>query len=443
MTVNAGVRFDYFDGSVPAQNVPAGLYVPARSFPNPISNVPNWKDISPRFGVSYDLFGNGKTALKATASRYVTFQLNQITDAVNPVTTTSNSATRAWTDENGDGIPQGDPLNPLPNGELIGPLTNPNFGKVVVTTAYDDRVIHGWFKRPYNWEITAGVQHELRPGVAITASFIRRWYGNFTATDNVLRTPGDYDPFCVTTPPDSRLPGGGGYDLCGFDDVNSAKFSATTNNLVTFNQQSEVYDGADLTVNARLKSVLLAGGVNSGRSSFDNCTHPAGTSGQPSFVLSGYAGTVSGNSHSFCELTPPFVTQLKLLGAYTLPRVNAQLSATLQNLPGPQILATWAAPSAAIAPSLGRPLSGNAASATLQLLPPATYFAGRLNQVDFRVSRRFALGGGRKLQFNVDLYNALNASPVTQQNNTFGPQWQRPTSILAARLVKFGTQVEF
>ena len=185
--------------------------------------------------MSDDLFGNGKTALKATASRYVTFQLNQITDAVNPVTTTSNSATRAWTDLNGDGFPQGDPLNPLPNGELIGPLTNPNFGKVVVTTRYDDGVIRGRFKRPYNWEITGGVQHELRPGVAITRAYIRRWDGNFTATDNLLRTPSDYDPFCITAPLDSRLPGGGGNEFCGFDDVNPAKFSATTNNLVIFN----------------------------------------------------------------------------------------------------------------------------------------------------------------------------------------------------------------
>jgi hypothetical protein len=137
------------------------------------------------------------------------------------------------------------------------------------------------------------------------------------------------------------------------------------------------------------------------------------------------------------------VTQIKILGAYTVPRVKTQLSATFQNLPGPPIVATWAAPSAAIAPSLGRPLAGSAATSTVQLLPLATYFGDRLNQVDFRVSRSLGLRRGQKVQVNVDLYNAMNATPVTQENGTFGPQWRTPTSILAARLLKFGLQLEF
>jgi hypothetical protein len=212
--------------------------------------------------------------------------------------------------------------------------------------------------------------------------------------------------------------------------------------MVTFNDQSEAYNGVDLTINARLPhNTLLAGGLNTGRTAYNNCTNPAGTSAMPTFPVSRIA--VANNSHTLCELTPPFVTQIKVLGAYTIPRVDTQLSATLQNLPGPQILATWAAPSAAIAPSLGRPLAGNAATSTIQLLAPATYFGDRLNQIDFRVSKSLRLPHGRRLQVNVDLYNAMNANPVTQENGTFGPQWRTPTSILAARLLKFGAQLEF
>ena len=74
LTVTAGVRFDYFNTGIPAQSAPASTWVGARSF-DPLPDVPNWKDISPRVGVAYDLFGNGKTAIKASASRYVTAQV--------------------------------------------------------------------------------------------------------------------------------------------------------------------------------------------------------------------------------------------------------------------------------------------------------------------------------------------------------------------------------
>ena len=70
LTLTGGVRFDYFNIGIPAQSAAASRWVGARSFAA-IDNIPNWKDLSPRVGVSYDLFGNGKTAIKATVSRYV------------------------------------------------------------------------------------------------------------------------------------------------------------------------------------------------------------------------------------------------------------------------------------------------------------------------------------------------------------------------------------
>src|SRR5205807_2395508 len=69
-TITGGVRLDYFNGQVPAQSSPAGTWVPAREF-GAIQNVPNWRDLDPRFGISYDLFGNGKTAIKSYMGRYV------------------------------------------------------------------------------------------------------------------------------------------------------------------------------------------------------------------------------------------------------------------------------------------------------------------------------------------------------------------------------------
>ena len=117
-TLNLGARFDYLNSSVPAQNASGGTWVGPRSF-EALHDVPNWRDFWPRVGVVYDLFGNGKTAIKATLSRYV--QLNAIGYArgANPFNASFSSATRSWNDVNGDLVPQADEL---------GPLSNANFG---------------------------------------------------------------------------------------------------------------------------------------------------------------------------------------------------------------------------------------------------------------------------------------------------------------------------
>ena len=70
LTLNYGLRFDYFNGYVPEQHVPAVRFVGARDFA-PVRGVPNWTDLNPRLGGSYDLFGTGRTALKASLGRYV------------------------------------------------------------------------------------------------------------------------------------------------------------------------------------------------------------------------------------------------------------------------------------------------------------------------------------------------------------------------------------
>ena len=64
--------------------------------------------------------------------------------------------------------------------------------------------------RPYNWEFSGSVQHELMPRMSINAAYFRRIYGNFTVTDSVLVGPSDYQSYCVTAPADARLPGAGG-----------------------------------------------------------------------------------------------------------------------------------------------------------------------------------------------------------------------------------------
>src|SRR5207244_12705283 len=73
LSISPGIRWDYFNSEVPEQTVEAGRFVPARHF-DAIENVPNWKNVSPRFGASYDVFGKGRTALKGNVGLYVQSQ---------------------------------------------------------------------------------------------------------------------------------------------------------------------------------------------------------------------------------------------------------------------------------------------------------------------------------------------------------------------------------
>src|SRR4029453_6481924 len=80
----------------------------------------------------------------------------------------------------------------------------------------------------------------------------------------------------------------------------------------------------------------------------------------------------------YCRVETPFLSQVKFLGPYTLPRVDVQIAATIQSLPGPQLASNLVVPSPVVAQSLGRPLSGGAAKATVNLIPPGQLEGVRL-----------------------------------------------------------------
>jgi hypothetical protein len=117
--------------------------------------------------------------------------------------------TRQWRDD-GDRVIQGNPLDPNPNGELLQ-SQNLNFGKPVLSARYDREWSHGFQNRPYNWEFSTGVQHELMPRMSVNAAYFRRIYGNFAVTDNAAVGAQDYDPFCVDAP---RTAAASGYAGC-------------------------------------------------------------------------------------------------------------------------------------------------------------------------------------------------------------------------------------
>ena len=92
LTINMGVRFDYYNASIPAQHQGPGAWVPGRDLTTePVENVPNWKDWMPRLGAAYDLRGDGRTAIKATVAKYVFgSEIISYTRAANPAGTISD-----------------------------------------------------------------------------------------------------------------------------------------------------------------------------------------------------------------------------------------------------------------------------------------------------------------------------------------------------------------
>lgn len=448
LTLSYGVRYDYFANSFPEQHVGPAPLAPTREITFPAQDNLALHDVTPKLGASYDPFGTGKTAFKASLNKYlISLSAEDFAGLRNPVNTLVTSTTRSWNDANRNFVPDCNLIDPAANGEC-GAMANRNFGKAVQGVSFDPDVIRGWGRRNYNWEFSAGVQHEVLPRVAADASYFRRWYGNFVVVDDLSLAPTDFDRFSITAPADPRLPSGGGYTVGGLFNVTPAKFGVPTNYFITrarnYGDQVEYWHGFDFTVNARPRpGVVLQGGSSTGRTVTDTCEVVARAPEASLITITQTGLSVSANapSNTFCRVTTRFLTQLKFIGSFTIPRVDVQVSGTFQSLPGPEILAIYNAPNAVVAPSLGRNLSGNQANATANLVEPGTMYGDRLNQLDLRFAKLLRFGGTRT-SLNVDVYNALNASPVLRQNNNFGA-WQRPLSILLARFVKLTAQFDF
>lgn len=456
LTASYGVRYDWFKSSYPEQHLGPTVFTPTRDITYPEQDGASLHDLTPKLGAAYDLFGNGKTALKASLNKYVQgLATSLIAAAINPTNLVVSQTTRPWTDANRDFVPDCNLLLAATNGEC-GALAASDFGTTRPGATFDPDVISGWGKRFYNWELSAGVQHEIAPRVSVDLGFFRRWFGNFLVTDNSLVSASDFTQFNITAPTDARLPGGGGYQVTGLYDLNPNKVGQVSN-LIAFSdnygKMTRNWNGVDLNVTARPRNGLrLQGGFSTGREVTDYCdvlpnlpeasfgvTAPAATIGTLSTVgFAGGAGTVT--PAQFCRQSSGWVTQLKMLGSYTIPVVDVLASATVQSVEGPLINAQYVATNAVVAPSLGRNLSGGA-NATVNIISPAGTYGERSNRLDVRIGKVVRVSTARVV-LNVDLFNALNANPVIRLSNSFGT-WQRPQAILGARLLKLGVQFDF
>jgi hypothetical protein len=454
LTLTLALRYDYFATSFPEQHLGASQYTPNRNVTFPAEDNLGYKDVTYRTGVTYDVFGNGRTAVKVAFNKYLLGQtLNGLASSVNPINRLQQTASRTWIDNDRDYVVDCNLLNfsaqsPTTTGSVdqCGAVSGAgaNFGSINLTSAtFDPDVRQGWGRRESNYEVSAGVQHELMPRVSVDVGYFRRIWANFRVTDNLAVGTADFDTFDVTAPRDPRLPNGGGYLLTGLRNIKPTSFSIANRDYTTISDkivdggQIERGDYLDVNVNARLRSLAMQFGTSSGRTTTDNCAIRAAL---PELSVT--------SPTSRCRQVEPFQTQFKGYAVYDVPVVRVQVSGTFRSTPGSDISANFTMNNAYLAANstLGRALSGGGnANISVDLLEPNTRFNPRRTEIDLRFGKVLSFGRNRAV-VSVDVFNATNSNVVLDQNDTFlltNPNWPTPEGILNARLVKFSLQYDF
>jgi hypothetical protein len=439
VTLQGALRYDRAWSHFPEQYIGPDVFIPTRIVVPAETGVRGFHNVSPRMGAAWDVRGDGRTSLKAYFGKYLSPATNQnrfvLTNPVERITTIVN---RQWTDANADYAPQCDLMNAAQNGEC-GAWLDQTFGRPRPSTNFDPGILGGWGIRPGDWQLGLSMQRQVLPGTSVEVAYARRWWINFAdVTDNLAVSRADYDPFSIVAPADSRLPGGGGYTIGGLYDLNPSRLGQT-DNLVRaadfYGGHTRYYDAVDVNVNARLgNGVSLQGGTSTGRLVSDQC---AIRDQVPEFASGALVGPVA----PYCRQAAPFLTNYRALATYTVPKIDVLVSGTFSSRPGGSLSANLVVPSAQIAPTLGRPLSGGA-NTTINLLAPNTLFGDRITQLDTRIGKVLRAGASRAT-VALDVLNALNSDAILAYNPTFNASWPTPTTVITARLVRASVQYDW
>lgn len=402
-TINLGVRMDGVSASLPAQSSPAGTWVDERSFPE--QDVFDFGfNIAPRIGLSYDLVGNGQTALKAYYGRFYNQFGSEIPEAVNRNALANAQA--PWTDLNGNLLAE--------PGELeLSSFTG--FGGLFPLMDQDA-------KRPYSDELNVGIEHQLVPNLSVGVSYHRRQHRDGLGLIDRARPASAYTPIERTYNDPER-----GSQTIAVYDLDPALRTVRDRFITNVDVLESNYNGVQFDVQKRMSDrwQMLAGlSVQRHRGFFHEGTYtnPGAVTdhGNPNYRLN------KDDSAIFTDLPWTFT----LSGSYVLPydvvfsgkytaRSGDPLSRTIQ-------------------------ISGlNQGTDTVWVQPRGDDRAETVSEfVDIRFAKRFPLGLSR-LEATLDVFNLLNANHVQLQTEAIGTAIGRPTRILAPRIVRFGITARF
>jgi hypothetical protein len=411
---------------IPEQTSPAGRFVGERRFAA-IEHLPQFSDVVPRLAAVYDLFGNGKTAIKTNFSKYVDQRTLSLTTPYSPLAAVT--ARVSWRDLNKDDIAQGELgcVYLTPGCEIQLSALPKNFGSRALSIQDPD------LQRPTNTETSIAIQHELMPGFSVGGGYYRRTFQNLLQTDFVDRSQADYTPVKVVSPLNGEVITA--YNLA------PAKLNLTqTLDTNATSDRKQIFNGYEFAANARVRGgITVFGGLSLQKTETVTCDQPD----DPNLLR-------------FCDQREngiPFGADGKLNISYPVPLWGLQVSGVFQSYRGQPAPTNWliskttkyaancvgpCVPNALVIPGMTE------SSLTIPLTPPGTEFLERHNQLDVRIGKRFVMNRMR-LSTQVDIFNVLNANPVQGvRNSNFGVAGFRvPSEVLQARLVKASASFTF
>ncbi len=421
LTINPGLRYDYFHGRVPELSAGAGRWVGARTFPE-VDNVPLWHDVTPRIGVAYDIFGNGKTAIKGGFGTYLWKSYTGIANRYDLMAQDTDN--RIWNDLNKNDIAE-------PNE--FGPSTNLKFGLVSAPQRRLDPELRRERTRLYN----VSLDHELRPGLGVSIAYNRRKQYDIGMVDNLATT---FDDYTLLTVPDPR---GNGQTLPVYN-ISKEKSGLIDYLDTTSDSNTRYYNGIDINVRGRLPNgAQFFSGSSTGHLIEKMCDVE-----DPNFLVASGAFLAT-NGLRFCDQSQydiPWLTIVKVAGSYPLWR-GIQIAAVYQRLPYQSVgaereyVSSQGLPNTYTVTRTQLPALTNS-SVSVRLNEPGTEYLPTMHQLDLSLSGSFRVGGVR-LRPAFDVFNALNNATVLSATTVYGPSLGDPRTLLFARLARFGVRVEF
>jgi hypothetical protein len=442
LTINPGLRVEWFAAGMRAVGAPAGRFAPARFYPAQKSLIKWGPDYAPRLSAVYDLFGDGRTALKTSFSKYhrqydadpflayADAGLRQ--ENRNWFDCVLNAAGSACSGEanpfNNDGIAQDHEIGPSPSGG--------NFGQ-------RSGALPGDLERQYNLEFTVGVQHQVRPRLAVGAMFIKREIRNIQLTDRTFITLSDYTPFQVLMPAVTDPAVAAVLDpneTITIYNLNQAKNSVFGQGLVdrSSSRDRSFYTGFEASFSARLPgSATLFGSWTAEQNVSVFCESDDNPNGPQIADL--YQGRNVSNGGRFCDqrqFDMPFMNEFKLAGNYSLP-LGMDFGAVVQSYPGLERVITWQ-PAANLFPNGQR-----TQAQTIILNKPGSLFLERWNQLDINIRKNIRYGNNKVHTFQLDIFNVFNNNSIRSTTDTVGTSLGQVTAIMPGRFPRVAYQFKW